>query len=318
MTGSWPCRHLQFRIATHRNVCLIGGRTSADTATAGVVYSLCPISPSRVQSYLPKVKHLQLTFLFQIARGNLDRWENTVNRDSAVICQLDGDLIKRAQAGDVEAFAAIFHAHKRRIFSLCCRMVKDPMEAEDLTQDTFLQAFRKLSTFRGDSAFATWLHRIGVNTVLMHFRRKSLHRVSLDEPYGHESGPSRREYGMKDNYLSGCIDRIALTRAITELPDGYRTVFLLHEVEGYEHREIAELLGCSIGNCKSQLHKAKLRIREWLMKSQGPLSTADQQPIEHEKISTSLNVGESKRLHDADPSSHAPIGIVAMPAEASV
>jgi RNA polymerase sigma-70 factor, ECF subfamily len=164
-----------------------------------------------------------------------------VHRDSEVICRLDGDLIKRAQEGGVEAFAAIFHAHKRRIFSLCCRMVKDPMEAEDLTQDTFLQAFRKLSTFRGDSAFATWLYRIGVNTVLMHFRRKSSHRASLDEPYGnsHESGPSRREYGMKDNYLTGCIDRIALTRAITELPDGYRTVFLLHQVDGYERRSRA-------------------------------------------------------------------------------
>jgi RNA polymerase sigma-70 factor, ECF subfamily len=246
-----------------------------------------------------------------------------VNRDSAAIPQLDDDLIRRAQEGEVEAFAAIFHAHKRRIFSLCCRMVKDPTEAEDLTQDTFLQAFRKLSTFRGDSAFATWLYRIGVNTVLMHFRRKSPHRVSLDEPCsnGDESRPSRREYGMRDDYLTGCIDRITLTRAITELPEGYRTVFLLHEVEGYEHREIAERLGCSTGNCKSQLHKAKLRIREWLAKSQLALSKADGGCREVEKTQNQ-NLSELRRLEKAARcravKSCSDIGIVARAAEANV
>src|SRR5579871_967122 len=97
--------------------------------------------------------------------------------------QLDAELIKRAQAGDANAFAEIFNAHKARIYSVCLRMTNNAAEAEDLTQDAFLQVFRKIATFRGDSAFSTWLHRIAVNTVLMHFRKKSLTQVSLDEPY---------------------------------------------------------------------------------------------------------------------------------------
>ena len=177
---------------------------------------------------------------------------------------VDFDLVKRAQQGDSDAFASLFHAHKARIYSICLRMTNNSAEAEDLTQDAFMQVFRKLSTFRGDSALSTWLYRIAVNTVLMHFRKKALRQISLDEPYNQDARLVRREYGTKDDRLSGCVDRIALTRAIRELPDGYRTIFLLHEVEGYEHQEIAELLDCSVGNSKSQLHKAKLRIRELL------------------------------------------------------
>jgi len=177
---------------------------------------------------------------------------------------LDLDLVGRAQQGDSDAFASLFHGHKARIYSICLRMANNTAEAEDLTQDAFMQVFRKLSTFRGDSALSTWLYRIAVNTVLMHFRKKALRQISLDEPYDQDAHLVRREYGSQDDRLSGCVDRIALTRAIRELPDGYRTIFLLHEVEGYEHQEIAELLDCSIGNSKSQLHKAKLRIRELL------------------------------------------------------
>src|SRR6202795_2206404 len=152
-------------------------------------------------------------------------------------------------------------------------MTSNAAEAEDLIQDAFLQAFRKIATFRGDSAFSTWLHRIAVNTVLMHFRKKSLCQVPLDEPYSNSDGAKiRREYGTRDNRLAGCVDRVALTSAIKELPPGYRTIFVLHEVEGYEHQEIAEMLGCSVGNSKSQLHKAKLRIRELL--AQAPKSRA--------------------------------------------
>jgi RNA polymerase sigma-70 factor, ECF subfamily len=181
---------------------------------------------------------------------------------------LDPDVVKRAQRGDSDAFAALFHAHKARIYSVCLRMTNNSAEAEDLTQDAFLQVFRKIATFRGDSAFSTWLHRIAVNTVLMHFRKKSLSQVSLDEPYSNSNGAKiRREYGTKDSRLAGCVDRVALASAIKELPHGYKTIFLLHEVEGYEHQEIAEMLGCSVGNSKSQLHKAKLRIRELLARS---------------------------------------------------
>lgn len=190
-----------------------------------------------------------------------------MNTDSsATRARLDSDLIGRAQSGDADAFAAIFQAHKMRVYSLCLRMTNNAAEAEDLTQDAFLQVFRKLSTFRGDSALSTWLYRIAVNTVLMRLRKRTLSQTSLDEPWSKsgEDKPVPREYGTMDSRLEGCVDRIALVEAIRELPDGYRTVFLLHEVEGYEHSEIAEFLGCSTGNSKSQLHKAKMRIRELL------------------------------------------------------
>ncbi len=188
----------------------------------------------------------------------------TSEQNIIIRSQTDLDLVKRAQEGDADAFASLFYAHKARIYSVCLRMTNNTAEAEDLTQDAFLQVFRKLETFRGDSALSTWLYRIAVNTVLMHFRKKALKQVSLDEPYSQDAKQVRREYGSKDGRLSGSVDRIALTRAIRELPDGYRTIFLLHEVEGYEHQEIAQLLDCSVGNSKSQLHKAKLRIRELL------------------------------------------------------
>jgi RNA polymerase sigma-70 factor (ECF subfamily) len=179
---------------------------------------------------------------------------------------LSADLIRRAQQGDSEAFATLFHAHKMRVYSLCFRMTNNAAEAEDLAQDAFLQVFRKLATFRGDSALSTWLYRIAVNTVLMHFRRKTPCRVSLDEPVRNQddSRSVRREYGTRDGRLDSAVTRVALTRAISELPEGYRAIFLLHEVDGYQHREIAQLLGCSVGNSKSQLHKAKLKIRDFL------------------------------------------------------
>lgn len=183
---------------------------------------------------------------------------------------LDADLIKRAQQGDSDAFATLFHSHKTRIYSLCLRMTNNTAEAEDLAQDAFLQVYRKLSSFRGDSALSTWLYRIAVNTVLMHFRRKTPCRISLDEPIRNQDDTKsvRREYGTRDGRLDGVVSRVALTRAISELPEGYRAIFLLHEVEGYQHREIAKLLGCSVGNSKSQLHKAKLRIRDFLTNAQ--------------------------------------------------
>ena len=186
-----------------------------------------------------------------------------------LIVRFDSDLelVKRAQQGDPDAFASLFHQHKARLYSVCLRMTNNTAEAEDLTQDAFLQVFRKLATFRGDSALSTWLYRIAVNTVLMHFRKKALKQISLDEPFNQDAKTVRREYGSRDDRLTGSVDRIALARAIKELPDGYRTIFLLHEVEGYEHQEIAELLDCSVGNSKSQLHKAKLRIRELLGRS---------------------------------------------------
>jgi RNA polymerase sigma-70 factor, ECF subfamily len=211
--------------------------------------------------------------LFERSSQVITEPNTTVRFDS------DLDLVKRAQRGDADAFASLFHQHKARIYSVCLRMTNNTAEAEDLTQDAFLQVFRKLSTFRGDSALSTWLYRIAVNTVLMHFRKKALRQISLDEPYNQDAKTVRREYGSRDDRLIGSVDRIALARAIKELPDGYRTIFLLHEVEGYEHQEIAELLDCSVGNSKSQLHKAKLRIRELLGRTREENELAPSHPI---------------------------------------
>jgi RNA polymerase sigma-70 factor, ECF subfamily len=176
----------------------------------------------------------------------------------------EAQLIARAQQGDEGAFAALFETHKRRVYSLCLRMTGDTAEAEDLSQEAFLQLFRKIATFRGESAFSTWLHRLVVNVVLMHLRKKGLQQVSLDEVDTSQDEPIKREYGEDDKRLLHSIDRITLTHAITELPPGYRAVFVLHDVEGYEHNEIAQILSCSVGNSKSQLHKARLRLRQVL------------------------------------------------------
>jgi RNA polymerase sigma-70 factor, ECF subfamily len=175
-------------------------------------------------------------------------------------------LVQRAQRGDEQAFATLFQLHKKRVYSVCLQMTKDVADAEDLTQEAFMQVFRSVNSFRGDSAFSTWLYRVAVNTVLMKLRRrKSPPVLSLDEPVSSDSPSLKREVGKQDPSLSGAIDRIALRRALEELPGGCRQIFDLHEVEGYQHHEIAELLQCSIGNSKSQLHKAKLKMRDLLL-----------------------------------------------------
>jgi len=149
---------------------------------------------------------------------------------------------------------------------VCLQMSKNVADADDLTQEAFLQVFRSVNSFRGESAFSTWLYRIAVNTVLMKLRRrKSAPMLSLDEPVSADSPSLKREVGRADPSLSGAIDRIALRRAVGELPAGCREIFDLHEIEGYQHHEIAEILQCSIGNSKSQLHKAKLKMREVLV-----------------------------------------------------
>jgi RNA polymerase sigma-70 factor (ECF subfamily) len=154
-------------------------------------------------------------------------------------------------------------------------MTGNTAEAEDLSQEAFLQLFRKIATFRGESAFSTWLHRLAVNVVLMHLRKKSLQQVSLDEVDTSQNEPVKRDYGDDDRRLIGSVDRIGLQRAIADLPPGYRTVFVLHDVEGYEHNEIAEIMDCSVGNSKSQLHKARMKLRERLRQARN-LGMADE------------------------------------------
>ena len=174
------------------------------------------------------------------------------------------ELVRKAQQGDEAAFEQLYEAHKRRVFSLCLRMIGDPSRAEDLSQQAFLQLFRKIGSFRGQSAFSTWLHRLVVNVVLMHLRKKGLDVVPLEETDSSRDERPRKEYGSVDRHLAGSVDRITLQRAIDGLPPGYRRIFVLHDVEGFEHNEIARMTKCSVGNSKSQLHKARLKLRESL------------------------------------------------------
>ncbi|HEX2775255.1 MAG TPA: sigma-70 family RNA polymerase sigma factor [Candidatus Acidoferrales bacterium] len=178
----------------------------------------------------------------------------------------EAEAIRLAQQGNAAAFERLYQMHNRRVYSLCLRMVGNTAGAEDLTQEAFLQLFRKIATFRGESAFSTWLHRLAVNVVLMKLRKKSGTETSLDEltEPDEESGGPRRDFGAPDLRLSGSIDRVHLQRAVEQLPPGYKAVFVLHDVQGYEHNEIAEIMDCSIGNSKSQLHKARMRLRELL------------------------------------------------------
>jgi RNA polymerase sigma-70 factor, ECF subfamily len=179
----------------------------------------------------------------------------------------EAEAIERAKQGDAEAFEVLYNLHKRRVYSLCLRMTANTAAAEDLTQEAFLQLYRKIATFRGESAFSTWLHRMAVNVVLMQLRKKGLPVVPLEETLEAEDETPRKELGALDPALAGSIDRLQLQRAVETLPPGYRMIFLLHDVEGYEHNEIAGLVGCSIGNSKSQLHKARMKLRELLKTS---------------------------------------------------
>ena len=179
----------------------------------------------------------------------------------------EAEAIERAKQGDAQAFEILYNLHKRRVYSLCLRMTANTAAAEDLTQEAFLQLYRKIGTFRGESAFSTWLHRMAVNVVLMQLRKKGLAVVPLEDTVETEEETPRKELGMIDPALAGSVDRLQLQRAVEALPPGYRTIFLLHDVEGYEHNEIAGLVGCSIGNSKSQLHKARMKLRELLKTS---------------------------------------------------
>jgi RNA polymerase sigma-70 factor (ECF subfamily) len=176
------------------------------------------------------------------------------------------DAIKEAQKGRHEAFEFLYRLHSKRVYSLCLRMTRNASTAEDLTQSAFVQVFRKIQSFRGDSAFSTWLHRVTVNVVLMYLRKKTLPEVSLE---GTEDANGERadrvEIASRDRSLEGRIDRVNLERAMAQLPPGYREIFTLHDVMGYEHHEIATILRCSVGNSKSQLHKARLRLRSILL-----------------------------------------------------
>ncbi len=187
-------------------------------------------------------------------------------------------LVDRAKKGDEAATEELYRLHSRRIYSLCIRMVSNQAEAEDLTQEIFLHAFRKIHTFRGEAAFSTWLYRLGVNIVLMQLRKKSHPEVSLDELTWPNGEMMRKtEPADKTDQAGILVSRLLLRGAIDQLPSGFKRVIVMHDMEGYNHREIAELTGRSVGNSKSQLHKARRRLRELLTQTPGmqpPLALA--------------------------------------------
>ncbi|HYY97773.1 MAG TPA: RNA polymerase sigma factor [Pyrinomonadaceae bacterium] len=171
----------------------------------------------------------------------------------------DFELAKKAADGDGKAFEELYRRHYRRVYALTLRMMSNPTEAEDMTQEVFLQLFNKIGMFRGESAFTTWLHRMTVNQVLMHFRKKSTRSELLTDE---GETPVQIVKGTENPGAAPVIDRIGLENALKQLPNGYRTVFVLHDVEGYEHYEIAGMLGIAEGTSKSQLHKARLKLRQ--------------------------------------------------------
>lgn len=179
----------------------------------------------------------------------------------------DFDLTQAAAKGDMVAFEEIYQRHHRRVYSICLRMLQNTYEAEDLTQDVFIQLYRKIGSFRGDSAFTTWLHRMTVNQVLMHFRKRN---VKYEKTTEEGETPEQVEIGTGNPFKMPIVDKIALENAIEQLPPGYKNVFVLHDVEGFEHEEVARILGCSVGTSKSQLHKARLKLRKLLKKKANP------------------------------------------------
>ena len=170
----------------------------------------------------------------------------------------DYALAQKSAEGDMQAFEQLYQRHNRRVYSLCLRMTQNVSEAEDLAQEVFIQLFRKIGSFRGESAFTTWLHRLTVNQVLMHFRKRSVRDEKTTEE---GETPEQAVLGTENPDRMHVVDRIALDNAIAQLPNGYRTVFVLHDVEGYEHEEIGRMLGCAVGTSKSQLHKARMKLR---------------------------------------------------------
>ena len=179
----------------------------------------------------------------------------------------DFELAQAASRGDMFSFEEIYQRHHRRVYAICLRMLQNAAEAEDLTQDVFIQLYRKIGSFRGDSAFTTWLHRLTVNQVLMHFRKRT---VKFEKTTEEGETPVQIVGGTENPRKMPIVDKIALENAIEQLPEGYKNVFVLHDIEGYEHEEVARILGCSVGTSKSQLHKARLKLRKLLQKKANP------------------------------------------------
>jgi RNA polymerase sigma-70 factor (ECF subfamily) len=213
------------------------------------------------------------------------------NKELPITSSEEAKTIRQAQRGDANAFEQLYRWHSARVFALCLRMLKNVAEAEDLAQETFLTVFRAIRTFRGHSAFSSWLHRVTTNCVLMHLRKKVLVQVSLEDVIARagETG-SPREPGQRDPRLAGLPDRLSIEKAIAQLPERLRGTFVLYDLWGCDHQEIADRLDCSTGTSKSQLHKARRRLRKLLPSYQ--TSVADEaQPGNHPALQTAPYTG---------------------------
>ena len=168
------------------------------------------------------------------------------------------ERIRRAQTGDVDAFELLYREHSPRVYALCLRLkAGDKSDATELLQDVFIKAWRRLDTFRGDCAFSSWLHRLAVNAMLENARsdQRRTARVLPMEDTSRLAGTAR---------TSGVESRMDMESAIASLPKGARLAFVLHDVEGYQHQEIAEQLSVTVGTVKAQLHRARRLLRERL------------------------------------------------------
>ena len=174
-------------------------------------------------------------------------------------------LVQRCRDGDLTAFEELYRAHAGRLFSVACRLLGNPTDAEDLLQEIFLAAHRKLDTFRGESALGTWLYRLATNLCLDHLRSRSGRSNQLTDPLDDEQG-------LFDTSTSSLaeqtVTKMDLERALAKLPDGCRAAFVLHDIEGLEHREVAEVLGIAEGTSKSQVHKARTKLRGLLTRTE--------------------------------------------------
>jgi RNA polymerase sigma-70 factor (ECF subfamily) len=170
-------------------------------------------------------------------------------------------LVERCRNGDLPAFEEIYRAYAGKLFSLTTRMLGNRADAEDLLQEVFLSAHRKLDTFRGESSLGTWLYRLATNLCLDHLRSRAVRTRQATEWLGDEPAiPDTSSRGLAERAIS----RVDLERALSALPDGCRAAFILHDVEGLDHREVGEVLGIAEGTSKSQVHKARLRLRALL------------------------------------------------------
>jgi RNA polymerase sigma-70 factor (ECF subfamily) len=191
---------------------------------------------------------------------------NTMTAENESIEMSDYTLAQRAAKSDVHAFQELYLRHNRRVYLLCLRMTANTAESEDLAQEVFIKVLRYIGGFRGESAFKTWLLRVASNHVLMHFHKR---RLSLEQITEDGETPVQVIRGTENHKAMRIMDRIALDRAVAQLPAGYRTVFTLYHIEGYEHREIAGMMGHSVATSKSQLFKARRKLRALLLQKYG-------------------------------------------------